>query len=582
MYYLVPIIAVFGFYNISLKIKDKLRINYDSLLFSLTLFLITLLIFTNLIFFKINLHFVKEIILFVFTISTVEYFYIQRFKIKSIIYENKISFFIYLLLAAISLIPLAGADSYAYHLAWPQDILSNPKIIFDKLDLEYRVVGNGEVVNYLGLFLGTENLQSFISLTILFFFILNKKNKNLIFLIIICSPVFLKYCLDQKPFILPCLILSIIMSTFLKNIIINKINNFELISFFLALVFFSGSKYPFLVLGLTITIIFLILSIQYKFFKNFLFFGIIIFVFYFLPVPISKFLEFGDPFSPFLEEFLNEPNPDILKLKSMYASWDGLKISDETSFFTTIRNILNFIIPIAPFSILDTYGFGFLMLFFYRFNNKLNYFILTLLFIVTTVMVITTNFQSRWYIFLILYVLLNHDYLSISEKYLRHFRKIFISISIIILSFYSYFLGFVIYNSTLYSFEDTKNKTLYLYKEIKEITNNSEDKLILTNTRTNFYSTKLIQYKYPEYSKKYILNNSDIKDIGYAFFSIGNQYKNENELKNKSILKNFYPDCYEIVSFSKNLVAKRNLFSRKDYEQFLLIKFNKDGKNCLR
>jgi hypothetical protein len=134
----------------------------------------------------------------------------------------------------------------------------------------------------------------------------------------------------------------------------------------------------------------------------------------------------------------------------------------------------------------------------------------------------------------------------------------------------------------LYSFEDTKNKTLYLYKEIKEITNNSEDKLILTNTRTNFYSTKLIQYKYPEYSKKYILNNSDIKDIGYAFFSIGNQYKNENELKNKSILKNFYPDCYEIVSFSKNLVAKRNLFSRKDYEQFLLIKFNKDGKNCLR
>ena len=80
-----------------------------------------------------------------------------------------------MLLCSISLIPLAGADSYAYHLAWPKDLILNPDILFEKLDLEYRVVGVGEIINYLGLLLKTQNLQSFLSITILFFYILKNK-----------------------------------------------------------------------------------------------------------------------------------------------------------------------------------------------------------------------------------------------------------------------------------------------------------------------------------------------------------------------------------------------------------------------
>ena len=582
MYYLIPIITVFGFYNISLKIKDKLNINYDSFLFSLLLFLFTLVIFTNLILFKISFQFSKNIIFILLIISSLDFIYNRSSEIILKIKKNKIIFAFYFVLAGISLLPLAGADSYAYHLAWPNDLILNPDVIFDKLNLEYRVVGNGEVVNYIGLFLGTENLQSFISISILFFLILEKDNKYLLFLLIICSPIILKYSLDQKPFILPCLTLVIFSANFLKNINLNKIQNIDLLSFLLALVFFAGSKYPFLILGFIITIFFLLLSIKYKFFKKFFLFGLLVFIIYFIPIPLTKFLEFGDPFSPFLEGMFNNPDYEILSLKKMYTSWDGLKINDHGNIFLILRNIFNFIIPIAPFSILDTYGFGFLLLFFYRFRDKKNIALIALLFLSTTIMVIQTNFQSRWYIFLILYVVLNYDYLGFPKKFENLLIKIMIPIATIIGCFYVYFLGFVILNSIHNNFEDTKNKTLYLYKDIKNIENISKGKLILTNTRSNFFSQNLIQYKYPKYSKNLILNNDKIHEIEYGFFSIGGKFTNKKELKNKSILANFYIDCYDIISFSNNLVAKRNLFSRKDYEQFVLIKFNKNIKNCFK
>ena len=55
----------------------------------------------------------------------------------------------------------------------------------------------------------------------------------------------------------------------------------------------------------------------------------------------------------------------------MYQSWDGLKINDnENNLLILIRNLLNFVIPIAPFSFLDTFGFSVLFLIFLRFKNK--------------------------------------------------------------------------------------------------------------------------------------------------------------------------------------------------------------------
>ena len=73
----------------------------------------------------------------------------------------------------------------------------------------------------------------------------------------------------------------------------------------------------------------------------------------------------------------------------------------------------------------------------------------------------------------------------------------------------------------------------------------------------------------------------DIIDFNSKNFSIGQNIQNVNQLKSLSILKNIRPDCYKIISISNNLVAKRNLFSRKDYEKFVFIEFNRNIKECL-
>ena len=134
-------------------------------------------------------------------------------------------------------------------------------------------------------------------------------------------------------------------------------------------------------------------------------------------MPLVKYLEFGDPFSPFLESFLSNPDQDIISLKIMYQSWDGLKINnDQNDFIILLRNLLNFVIPIAPFSFLDTFGFSVILLFFFKFENKIKFYLFLYLLIFTTAMVLMTNFQSRWYLFVILFAIITHDKPRITKK----------------------------------------------------------------------------------------------------------------------------------------------------------------------
>ena len=195
-------------------------------------------------------------------------------------------------------------------------------------------------------------------------------------------------------------------------------------------------------------------------------------------------------------------------------------------------------------------------------------------------MVFYSNFQSRWYLFLIIYILLQHNNLLIPKIIFKQFKYVIILCSSIILIFYFYFLSFVVFNSLTNSFLDTKQKTVYLYSEIKDLEKTTGDKLILTNTRSNYFSNKLIKYKYTNYFLQNANEITDINSIKYGFFSIGSKFNDIEELKKFSILNEFKQDCYEIISFSNNPVAKRNLFSRKDYEKFIFIEFNKNIKNC--
>lgn len=580
MSFLFPIIAVFSFYNISTKIIEKFNIKYDTFLFSIIAFLIYLILITNFIIFKINIIWIYYLSYIIFIFTSLNFIIFQRTKLINSILNNKISFTIFSIFLILSLLPLSSADSYAYHLAWPKELILNPEIIFNPLEMEYRVVGNGEIINYIGLLFGSENLQSFLCCVVIYFYVLKKKNKNLLFLIILSTPVFLKYSLDQKPFLLPCLFFAIFLGNLVNKIHLKDINNLDLIGFFLSLYFFAGSKYPFLVLAAIVAIYILILSIRHNFFKRFIIYGFIFFLLFFCPIPFAKYLAFGDPFSPFFEGIFNEGNQDIAELRLMYAFWDGYKLGED-EFIPLLRNLFNFIVPIKPFSLLDTYGFSVLLIFFYRFKHKDEIVLILLMALITSLMVIYTNFQSRWYLFIVTYMVFLSDNFLIPKKYFKTIKFSLIGFSALMFCFYFYFLGFIFYNSSIKSFENTKEKLIYLYTEINEIQKITKDELVLTNTRSKYFSDKLVKFKYPKLFENELNKNEKLNLIKYGFFSVGVNYSDTEDLKKYSVLRHFKDDCYNVIDFSRNLVAKRNLFSYKNYENFKLLKFNKEIKHCL-
>ena len=148
--------------------------------------------------------------------------------------------------------------------------------------------------------------------------------------------------------------------------------------------------------------------------------------------------------------------------------------------------------------------------------------------------------------------------------------------------FHYFYIAHVVKNSLLINFENVLKNRAYLYEEINEVKNISQENYTLTNTRGNFFYKNLIQFKYPNFSTKQLLKNKNIHKVKYGFFSTGTSKLNNSELYSETILSNFNPDCFEIIYNKLNLVAKRNIFSSKDYENFVFVKFIKPIKNCLK
>ena len=587
MNYLIPIIAVFGFYNISSKINNKLNIKIDNFFFSIIFFLIFLGLITLLIIFRINLNLAPNFLLIIFLISFLNFIYLYFFRIKSFLEQEKTISILLASFSILTLIPIAGADSYAYHLAWPQDLIHNQDIVFDKLFLESRVVGVGEIVNYVGLLLGSENLLSFLSMVTLFTYILkNKKNKKkIIILILLSSPIYYKYLLDQKPFILPCIFLVIFLENFFSQIELKKINYFDIFSFLISLSFFANTKYPFLLIAFFIYLFFLYIAFKRKFFTKYFLISIFIFIFHFMPLPMTKLFIFGDPFSPFFEGIFNNADQDILKLREMYKSWDGFNIPITGGYYEGIipflRNVLNFFIPIAPFTVLDTFGATVVFIFFARYKFRLKFYFALLIFLIIFFLVMFTNFQSRWFLFIFLYVLLSYDYIKLKEKYLSICQKLLFVSALTLSGFHVYYLLNLTNNFINSGFESALIKHVYLYKEFKDVKNISKNSYILTNTRGNYFYKNLIQYKYPNFTKKYLTKDRYAKKIEYGFFSTGTNKIDESKLLTNTLLNDFKPDCIQVIFNEYNLVAKRNTFSRKDYEHFVFVKFKKPILDCI-
>ena len=217
-----------SFFYLFLKITKKKPILEDFLISFIFLNSIILI----LIFLKIKAYLIIQLF-FLFSVFFSIHLFISYnnkigllnlLKTKSKIFDQKYyNYFFYLISITyliISLYPINDADSYAYHLSWPKSLIENPNIFFDLSFLEFRVVGIGEILNYVSLSILTENFQSFLSFVFFTLFLIKfLRNKPILFFLSFSSPLLIKYMFAQKPFLIPSLLFALAAYIILKQII---------------------------------------------------------------------------------------------------------------------------------------------------------------------------------------------------------------------------------------------------------------------------------------------------------------------------------------------------------------------------
>ncbi len=525
-----------------------------------------------LLFFKIKVYILIQIFFLITFLFSIYILYLGKTNLlnfksfKFLIFKNKyynylfyLFFFTYLV---ISLYPINDADSYAYHLAWPKYVIESPKTLFNMSFLEFRVIGIGEIVNYISLSIYSENLQSFLSL-ILFTILLIKflKDKPVLFFLCFSSPLLIKYIFCQKPFFIPSLIFALSAYVIFDSLRTSKLSKLKIIFILSSISYVAMTKYTFIPICFVLLVYF-----YYNFIKSnlgdILKYSILCFAIVCFPLLFAKFIYFQDPFSPFLEKIFNN-NPDIVAMSEMYKDWEGF--SSGGSF-----KLVNFAIPQSPFTWIDTFGLIILFPFFY-FIRKKSWTLIIMILIMTTVISYVSNFQARWYIPIFLTMI----FLSEKCKFERK-KYFFIPLNLYstaLFCFFFIYLSFTIYTHSTYGIEGLKSKRIYLYSFL-----NSEKDLktgyTLTNARNIFFSNKFIGYRYPAYSKSILRKNykNDIKNG--IFFGINNL----SDFKKKISIS---LDCVSSYNFQDIPVAKRNFFGTKEFEKVLKVKFKNNLIQCL-
>jgi len=517
------------------------------------------------------------VIIFIFFFHYLFNFFQNKYYLKllTIIKNDIILYFCVFLLGILSLVPINDADSYAYHLAWPKKFIDNPDILFDKSFLEFRVIGIGEVTNLFGLIVFSQNLQSFLVIVIIFFYFFLKKKDSLKynrFYILFSTPIIIKFILTQKPMLLSIIILSISILNFFKKFKLKKLDNFDLFFLVSSTLYFSVTKYVFLPMALLMTVYFFFILMKTKLIKVYLAISFFLFFIIFFPISFLKFIHFNDAFSPFLEGYLNNASEQILALKEMYLNWSYLPISDEYFLLQSI----SFLLPSRTWLLLDTFFIAGLSIFFFGFKKNSNIkYLLILLFLLSTLIVINSNFQSRWYLmFYVLFILGFDSFYSQTYKnfYLKIIRYNFLFINF----FFFYYLFIILFFYGFLNIEGAKENLIYLYKETKNINLLTKNNYVLTNSRSNFFLNNSIGYNNSKYFNNLLINNYKNYNIKYGFFFIGTEIN-----QSSNILDSFDKKCVESIQIITSKVKKRNFLSSQEKEYYIFVEFKKNASTCI-
>ena len=299
----ISLIFISGFIFCGKLINKNIFKKYDYSIFNL---LLSIIIFSQIIKIFSFVGYFKQInqifSLFIFFTGIYNLKYFHKFFYKKKIYIPKniceISICIYVfLIFIISIAPPTMADALDYHYGVPIYLLNFNEVPSPYLWIHGASAGNGEFVNSLAIFLGTDNFGTLLQLFSLLYFLLflgekTKNNKKLVFLyiFILSSPTLLQLISGPKFLLFPQVITAMALFLILEK------KKIEIIDFVFISILLMGAaqfKLSFILSGFIIGI--------FLFYKSFinnktttLGYSILLFVFFFIPTIFWNYTQLND------------------------------------------------------------------------------------------------------------------------------------------------------------------------------------------------------------------------------------------------------------------------------------------------
>ena len=414
MNYIVLLLLSLGLYSVSNKINQKFFHDKDNVIINTFIFTfffsLIYLINSYLFILNINNGYVSYLVLSLIIIVTLlqwkefkNYFEILKSELIS---KNKFLFLIIFFYFLIILFPVSDEDSLRYHLEIAKKI--NLGTFYENTWFDYIAIGAHEFINSFSIRLNFDHISSYSNFLYLVFAIISnvyilKKYKEgsgiLSCLILLSSPYLISLVSSQKFYFLPCFVVSYsIVYLFLEKKI-SDISKYLILLLNIFCVIIKPTFFPYLIL------VAFLLFYKCNGYKNkilYLIYGMSLAIIFYYPIFFIKLKIYNDPFLPYIS--LNSQNSEWLTDYNYYLTSFNMDFTDEIKnlYIKYLLIPIKLIFPLRVSDIFKTLGLG--ILFIFSFDYKKNNYLFFLLLFFIFVVVLLNNFQSRWFLPLLIFV----------------------------------------------------------------------------------------------------------------------------------------------------------------------------------
>ncbi len=477
---LLSLLLLSGFVYSGNKINVFFFKSYNHILFDL---LISIIFFSHLIkifsyigFFK-EINFIISFTILIFGIFNLKYIFnvikIETSNISINFFEIFVILLIFLMFI-VSIAPPTMADALDYHYGFPLFLLNFNEIPNPYLWLGGNLSGNGEYLNAIAIFLGTDNFATILQVLVLILFILFLKDKiidknKLLFLIIfiLASPTIIQLISGPKFLLFPQVLTATALLLILEKDKI-KINDY----IFICILLLGATQFKLsFLLSISVIGLFLFLKAIKDNQGKVIFYSIFLFIIFFSPTFLWNYIHLIEFESHNL--FSTIPGEFIETLHSYNENYN---------YFYP----LNLLIPNSIGSISSILGFQFFLIFFlYRNKKELN---LVILIIITTILLYYFLGQNgaRFYFEFILWLAVGIYFLKDETINYKFFSKV-IFIQSLVVFFMTLYYSIASFPSAFSNEYRDKfmNKTTFEYRAAKWVNDVlPKDAKVITQLRT--------------------------------------------------------------------------------------------------